>query len=240
MSDVPAISDEQWVKAVEDAMQPTELTQARAEIARLRQRLELTGDFADGPDGIECRNDTIKLLDEKVARQRAEIARLRSYLPENPEDVTAGIPDHIVEAGMQVRDRVNADHDNYTPGVTTDWDEGMVAIATFRAMLAAATKDKIEVTQADTDMAVRIMRRVNATIEQTIGQPVEGAHNGLDKILAFHRLAAQRAGMVDIRVAKLRSDIFEVLRQHDVSEQCFAEVAMITHAAIRASMETDV
>ncbi len=29
----------------------------------------------------------------------------------------------------------------------------------------------------------------------------------------------------------LRSDIFDILRRHDVSEQCFAEVAMVTHAA---------
>lgn len=35
-------------------------------------------------------------------------------------------------------------------------------------------------------------------------------------------------------LAKLRSDIFAVLRNHDVSEQCFAEVAMITQAALKA------
>jgi hypothetical protein len=34
-------------------------------------------------------------------------------------------------------------------------------------------------------------------------------------------------------MVRLRSDIFEVLRRHDVGEQCFAEVAMITEAAVR-------
>lgn len=31
-------------------------------------------------------------------------------------------------------------------------------------------------------------------------------------------------------VEQLRSDVFAILRRHDVSEQCFAEVAMVTHA----------
>jgi hypothetical protein len=30
---------------------------------------------------------------------------------------------------------------------------------------------------------------------------------------------------------KLRSDVFEILRRHNVSDQCFAEVAAVTHAA---------
>ena len=33
---------------------------------------------------------------------------------------------------------------------------------------------------------------------------------------------------------KLRADVFEVLRRHDVSDQCFAEVAAITYAAVAA------
>lgn len=31
---------------------------------------------------------------------------------------------------------------------------------------------------------------------------------------------------------ELRSAVFNVLRRHEVSEQCFAEVAMVTHAAL--------
>lgn len=33
---------------------------------------------------------------------------------------------------------------------------------------------------------------------------------------------------------KLRSEVFAVLRRNNVSERCFAEVAMVTHNAIRA------
>ena len=34
-----------------------------------------------------------------------------------------------------------------------------------------------------------------------------------------------------INIDTLRGEIFEILRRHEVSEQCFAEVAMVTHAA---------
>jgi hypothetical protein len=47
---------------------------------------------------------------------------------------------------------------------------------------------------------------------------------------------AEAADLITAQAARLkalRSDIFAVLRAHDVSEQCFAEVAMITHAALK-------
>lgn len=43
------------------------------EIDRLRAKLEW---MPDGPDGIDCRNETIKLQDENVARLRARVAEL--------------------------------------------------------------------------------------------------------------------------------------------------------------------
>lgn len=33
---------------------------------------------------------------------------------------------------------------------------------------------------------------------------------------------------------ELRSAVFDVLRRHDVDENCFAEIAMITHEALKA------
>lgn len=38
-------------------------------------------------------------------------------------------------------------------------------------------------------------------------------------------------------ITKLRSDIFAILRKHDVSEQCFAEVAIVTQAAVQGAGE---
>lgn len=51
-------------------------------------------------------------------------------------------------------------------------------------------------------------------------------------------LAAARMEALAARaVADLRSEIFAVLRRHDVSEQCFAEVAMVTQAKMSAPPE---
>ncbi len=52
----------------------------------------------------------------------------------------------------------------------------------------------------------------------------------VDAVMPTVRAALTRPQAGD-GVGKLRSDIFEVLRRHDVSEQCVAEVAMLTHAA---------
>lgn len=48
---------------------------AIAEIEQLRAKLEW---MPSGPDGIDCRNETIKLQDENVKRLRAEIDDLRA------------------------------------------------------------------------------------------------------------------------------------------------------------------
>lgn len=37
-----------------------------------------------------------------------------------------------------------------------------------------------------------------------------------------------------VMLAAVRSDVFSVLRRHEVTEQCFAEIAMVTQAAISA------
>lgn len=52
-----------------------------------------------------------------------------------------------------------------------------------------------------------------------------------EAITAWNRRADTRAPDTEL-LEKVRADVFAVLRRHDVSEQCFAEVAMITQAAI--------
>lgn len=42
--------------------------------------------------------------------------------------------DAMIAAGTEVLDRVDHDNANYVSGVTTDWDQGMVAVAVYRAM----------------------------------------------------------------------------------------------------------
>jgi hypothetical protein len=48
------------------------------------------------------------------------------------------LPLAMIEAGMAVQDQIHADTVNYVAGETTDWDQGMVAVAIYRAMLSAA------------------------------------------------------------------------------------------------------
>ena len=51
------------------------VTEAANEIEQLRAKLEW---MPDGPDGIDCRDETIKLQDENVARLRARVDELQS------------------------------------------------------------------------------------------------------------------------------------------------------------------
>lgn len=50
------------------------------------------------------------------------------------------LPWPMVDAGIKALEQVNEDDLNYEAGVTTCWDMGMVAVAVYRAMLAAAPK----------------------------------------------------------------------------------------------------
>jgi hypothetical protein len=77
-----------------DAPMPTErlLDECAAEIERLRERLEMTHawQFIDGqetrievepgsiPDGIECRDETIRLQDREIERLRTALRAVRA------------------------------------------------------------------------------------------------------------------------------------------------------------------
>jgi hypothetical protein len=54
------------------------------------------------------------------------------------EVADSALPGEMIEAGVVALEQVDEDHRNYVPGETADWDYGMVAVAVYRAMLAAA------------------------------------------------------------------------------------------------------
>lgn len=54
------------------------------------------------------------------------------------------LPDKMVRAGIAVCDQIDEDNLNYVAGVTTDWDEGMVCVAIYRAMLSAAPQPPVQ------------------------------------------------------------------------------------------------
>lgn len=53
---------------------------------------------------------------------------------EKPDWVCWGLSDAAIEAGMEVFRRVERDTENYVAGETTDWDEGMIVAAIFKAV----------------------------------------------------------------------------------------------------------
>lgn len=75
-------SDEQWVRAC--AAYDAARTESQAQIAALNERLEnnhvfnMNGEREEVlpgsiPDGIDCRNETVRLQDENISRLRAEL-----------------------------------------------------------------------------------------------------------------------------------------------------------------------
>lgn len=50
------------------------------------------------------------------------------------------LPEAMIWAGIEVQEQVDRDNANYIAGETTDWDQGMIAVAIYRAMLTAAPK----------------------------------------------------------------------------------------------------
>lgn len=71
----------------------------------------------------------------ELTRLQALVEQLAAMVVDDPNDVAAGVPEAVIEAGIAVQEQADADHRNYVAGVTTDWDEGMLATATFKAML---------------------------------------------------------------------------------------------------------
>src|SRR3546814_2730480 len=62
------------------------------------------------------------------------LARLRSALKDDPDDIAAGVPEGAIEAGIDAWEDANRDMANYVSGETTDWDNGMIVAAIFKAV----------------------------------------------------------------------------------------------------------
>ncbi len=78
------------------------------------------------------------------------------------------LPQAMIDAGIAVLDQVQVDSLDYTSGVTTDWDDGMVAVAVYRAMIAAsptpdssAVSGSAEVLREAPDLRARLGRAID-------------------------------------------------------------------------------
>lgn len=59
---------------------------------------------------------------------------------DDSKQVCEGVPDHVIEAGMNAQDKVDDDLKNYISGVTIDWDQGMTCAYIFKEMMKAWIK----------------------------------------------------------------------------------------------------
>lgn len=107
-------------------------------------------------DGLTCYNyDHNRLRDERYMREtfaelvapflaalsapQGEVERLRAAaLTDDPDRVCAGIPDHAIEAGIEAWKAAESDIELRArcenPEDVTDWDEGMIVAAIFKAI----------------------------------------------------------------------------------------------------------
>jgi len=92
------------------------LTQLEAQIAKLQARLEVVPGWSEDADGIACRNDTIKLQDECIAKLQADGDKLAGAATALRDDMLMRAEmrkrrnngELVVEAGNGVWHRINA------------------------------------------------------------------------------------------------------------------------------------
>jgi hypothetical protein len=92
--------------------------------------------------GFVAFDHAVRAVDTALAAKEADLAAVKAMLVDDPNWIAAGIPDHVIEAGMEAQDKAQNDLANYVSGVTPDWDEGMICAAIFKAMLRAALSEQ--------------------------------------------------------------------------------------------------
>jgi len=85
----------------------------------------------------------------------------RAVETHDPDWVCAGISDEAIEAGMEVFRQVDRDNENYVAGETTDWDEGMIVGAIFKAVGRALLADQAWLDARDAEFDDRWNARMN-------------------------------------------------------------------------------
>ena len=95
----------------------------------------LCGWCTSATDEQEVREEWAAHVAAALSAPQGEVERLRAAaLTDDPNWICAGIPDHAIEAGIEVFRQVERDSESYVAGETTDWDEGMMVAAIFKAV----------------------------------------------------------------------------------------------------------
>ena len=157
------------------------MTDEREEIARIIDRLE-----SSDPDFNDC-TDAANILRAILARDEGRRGVVGGDWVLVPRDDDArqfsdtALPMEMVDAGIEVLDRVHLDLAGHNGKDAPDWDDGMVAVAVYRAMLAAAPSppvaDKpsgVTLTKAEADLARQWFNAVQDTSPSYLG-PADAA-----------------------------------------------------------------
>lgn len=106
-------------------------------------------------------------LMEDYKAQQAELAALRAGVQDGWKLVPVdddkrsfsdpAIPDEMVYAGADAIDKAEDDLNNYVAGETIDWDAGMIAVAVYRAMIAAAPQPPAQAVAHADDRAADLL-----------------------------------------------------------------------------------
>jgi hypothetical protein len=83
------------------------------------------------------------------------------------------LPESMIDAGIEVYDRISMDLKDYISGLTTDWDSGMAVVAIYRAMTAAAQSS-----EDPNVIAARVLNQ-DRTEEQQILHDIESVSSQL-------------------------------------------------------------
>jgi hypothetical protein len=95
------------------------------------------------PEAFEENEHHVRRMNARIAAQAALSAIEAAGMVCVPKDdetrevSDSALPFGMIDAGITVLEGVHADHQNYVAGITPDWDDGMVAVAVYRAMTAA-------------------------------------------------------------------------------------------------------
>lgn len=91
------------------------------------------------PINLTTMQRLIGTIDYLAALARPDrMAEMEGALRDDPNDVTAGLSDEAIQAGIAAWDAAKHDMENYVSGETADWDEGMIVAAIFKAVGRAA------------------------------------------------------------------------------------------------------
>jgi len=100
------------------------------------------------------------------------------------------LPAAMIDAGIEVLDKVQIDSLDYQAGTTTDWDDGMIAVAVYRAMLAASPEPVPATNQAG---EVDVEKIVSRSADQILNGFSWETLTGPDNLRARLSMAARQA-----------------------------------------------